>query len=73
MPPPEGAVVPPPHTRFVKERAMQFVPALADMQQMTSQGNLCPLYAEISADLETPVSAYPQNPAQGPWSFCWNR
>lgn len=47
---------------------MQFVPSLAEMQAMTSQGNLCPLYTEIAADLETPVSAYLKT-AQGPWSF----
>ena len=47
---------------------MQFVPSLAEMQAMTSLGNLCPLYTEIAADLETPVSAYLKT-AQGPWSF----
>jgi anthranilate synthase component 1 len=47
---------------------MQFVPSLSDMQKLTDQGNLCPLYTEISADLETPVSAYLKT-AQGPWSF----
>lgn len=47
---------------------MQFVPTLSDMQTLTNQGNLCPLYTEISADLETPVSAYLKT-AQGPWSF----
>ncbi|MFM2032719.1 MAG: hypothetical protein RLZZ297_1484 [Chloroflexota bacterium] len=47
---------------------MQFIPSLSDMQALTSQGNLCPLYTEIAADLETPVSAYLKT-ANGPWSF----
>lgn len=35
-----------------------YYPSLAEMQRFQSQGNLCPIYREILADLETPVSAY---------------
>ena len=39
---------------------MQFTPSLGEIRDLREQGNLCPIYAEIMADLETPVSA-----------FCW--
>lgn len=35
-----------------------YYPSLAEIQNLSSQGNLCPIYREILADLETPVSAY---------------
>lgn len=35
-----------------------YAPTLEQMQSYRSQGNLCPIYREILADLETPVSAY---------------
>ncbi len=33
-------------------------PTLEEARGLAPQGNLCPLYAEVPADLETPVSAY---------------
>ncbi len=35
-----------------------YYPTLDEMRTLTAQGNLCPIYREIWADLETPVSAY---------------
>ncbi len=43
-------------------------PSLAEIRDLTTQGNLCPIYREILADLETPVSAYLKI-ARGPYSF----
>ncbi len=43
-------------------------PSLAEAQQLKSQGNLLPVYREIKADLETPVSAYLKI-ARGRYSF----
>ncbi|MCU0494783.1 MAG: anthranilate synthase component I [Chloroflexaceae bacterium] len=45
-----------------------YSPSLADMRGYKQQGNLCPIYREIMADLETPVSAYLKI-ARGPHSF----
>jgi anthranilate synthase component 1 len=45
-----------------------YSPTLDEMRGLTSQGNLCPVYREIWADLETPVSAYLKI-ARGPYSF----
>src|SRR5215211_640529 len=47
---------------------MQFKPAFDEICAMRDRGNLCPIYAEILADLETPVSAF-LKVARGPWSF----
>ncbi len=47
---------------------MQFTPSLGDIRDLREQGNLCPIYAEIMADLETPVSAFLKI-ARGPHSF----
>ena len=47
---------------------MQFQPSLDDVRALRDQGNLCPIYGEILADLETPVSAF-LKVAGGPWSF----
>jgi anthranilate synthase component 1 len=47
---------------------MQFKPSLDEVCALRDQGNLCPIYAEILADLETPVSAF-LKVARGPWSF----
>ena len=41
---------------------------LAEVRALAAQGNLIPLYREIVADLETPVSAY-LKVARGPYSF----
>lgn len=35
-----------------------YYPTLEQARDLTNQGNLCPIYREILADLETPVSAY---------------
>src|SRR5262249_37423962 len=47
---------------------MKTFPALDEMRGLREQGNLCPIYAEIMADLETPVSAFLKI-AGGPHSF----
>jgi anthranilate synthase component 1 len=47
---------------------MQFKPSLDEMRALRDQGNLCPIYAEILADLETPVSAF-LKVARGSWRF----
>ena len=47
---------------------MQFTPSIDDIRDLREQGNLCPIYAEIMADLETPVSAFLKI-ARGPHSF----
>jgi len=47
---------------------MQLKPSLEEIKALHGQGNLCPLYAEVLADLETPVSAF-LKVARGPWSF----
>ena len=49
---------------------MQFTPSLGEIRDLREQGNLCPIYAEIMADLETPVSAFLKI-ARGPHSFFW--
>jgi anthranilate synthase component 1 len=43
-------------------------PTLDEALALASQGNLCPLYADVPADLETPVSAY-LKVARGRYSF----
>jgi len=43
-------------------------PTLEEARTLATQGNLCPLYAEVPADLETPVSAY-LKVARGRYSF----
>ena len=43
-------------------------PTLEEARALASQGNLCPLYCEVPADLETPVSAY-LKVARGQYSF----
>lgn len=43
-------------------------PSLEEIEKLRNQGNLCPIYREILADLETPVSAY-LKVAQGAYSF----
>lgn len=35
-----------------------YFPTLDEVRALREQGNLCPIYREIMADLETPVSAY---------------
>ncbi|MSQ31290.1 MAG: hypothetical protein EXR64_04585, partial [Dehalococcoidia bacterium] len=43
-------------------------PALNDVRRMVGQGDIVPIYREVRADLETPVSAYLKI-ARGPYSF----
>jgi anthranilate synthase component 1 len=45
-----------------------YFPALDEIHKFRDQGNLCPIYREIMADTETPVSAYLKI-AQGSYSF----
>lgn len=45
-----------------------YYPTLEKVEELSSQGNLVPIYREISADLETPVSAY-LKVARPPYSF----
>ncbi len=45
-----------------------YTPTLEEVRALQDQGNLCPIYREILADLETPVSAY-LKVAQGAYSF----
>ena len=47
---------------------MHIKPSLDEVRALRDQGNLCPIYAEILADLETPVSAFLEV-ARGPWRF----
>ena len=43
-------------------------PTLDEVKAMAGRGNLVPIYREIEADLETPVSAY-LKVARSPYSF----
>lgn len=45
-----------------------YYPTLAEIRNFRDQGNLCPIYREIMADLETPVSVYLKI-ARGQYSF----
>ncbi len=45
-----------------------YTPTLEEVRALRGQGNLCPIYREILADLETPVSAY-LKVARGAHSF----
>ena len=45
-----------------------YSPSLEQIRTFRDQGNLCPIYREILADLETPVSAF-LKVAHGPWAF----
>jgi anthranilate synthase component I len=45
-----------------------YKPTLEEAKKLKSQGNLLPVYREINADMETPVSAYLKI-AQGKYSF----
>lgn len=47
---------------------MLTIPSLDEIRALRDQGNICPIYCEIMADLETPVSAF-LKVARGPWSF----
>ncbi|RLT44060.1 MAG: anthranilate synthase component I [Chloroflexi bacterium] len=45
-----------------------YIPSLNDVRKMTGRGNVVPVYREVRADLETPVSAF-LKVARGPYSF----
>lgn len=45
-----------------------YYPTLDDIRNLKGQGNLCPIYREMMADLETPVSVYLKI-ARGQYSF----
>ena len=45
-----------------------YTPTLQDVKKLSNRGNLVPVYREINADLETPISAY-LKVAQSPYSF----
>ena len=45
-----------------------YQPTLEQFEKLADQGNLVPVYREINADLETPVSAYLKI-ARPPYSF----
>lgn len=45
-----------------------YIPALSDVRRMAGEGNIVPVYREVRADLETPVSAY-LKVARGGYSF----
>ena len=51
----------------IKAKTMYY-PTLEQVEELAAQGNLVPVYREISADLETPVSAY-LKVARPPYSF----
>src|SRR5919206_36494 len=46
----------------------RYSPTLDEVAALSTQGNVIPVYREIIADLETPVSAY-LKVARGPYSF----
>ena len=46
----------------------KYYPPIEEIREMSDRGNLIPLYCEINADLETPVSAY-LKVANPPYSF----
>jgi anthranilate synthase component 1 len=47
---------------------MKYTPTLEEARHLASQGNIVPIYREVPADLETPVSAY-LKVARGKYSF----
>ena len=45
---------------------MTILPSAADFARLAAQGNLIPVYTDLMADFETPVSAYAKLRAHGP-------
>ena len=45
-----------------------YIPDLVEVRKMTGRGNVVPVYREVRADLETPVSAF-LKVARGPYSY----
>ncbi len=50
------------------QHSSRYAPTLDEVRGLAGAGNLVPVYREIMADLETPVTAY-LKVAQGPYSF----
>ena len=48
--------------------SVPYYPSLEEVERLADQGNMVPVYREVSADLETPVSAYIKV-ARPPYSF----
>lgn len=46
----------------------EYTPPLTDVRRMAGRGNIVPIYREVRADLETPVSAF-LKVARGPYSY----
>ncbi len=53
---------------FIEGMRGVYQPTLEQVEKLADQGNLVPVYREINADLETPVSAY-LKVARPPYSF----
>lgn len=51
-----------------QQRLDHYSLSIEDVERLSTQGNLIPIYRELIADLETPVSAY-LKVARGPYSF----
>src|SRR3990172_4734006 len=47
---------------------MKYLPSLDEARRLSSAGNVIPVYREVPADLETPVSAF-LKVARGKYSF----
>ena len=45
-----------------------YSPSLEEVEKLSSRGNLIPIFLEVDADLETPVSAY-MKVSRSPYSF----
>ncbi len=50
------------------ELSPDYTPSLNELRRMTGKGNIAPVYREVRADMETPVSAYLKI-ARGQYSF----
>ena len=46
----------------------EYLPSLRDVRRLAGAGNVVPVYREVRADLETPVSAF-LKVARGPYSY----
>ena len=56
------------HSAPQRTQHSRYAPSREEVRELAGQGNLVPVYREIMADLETPVTAY-LKVAQGPYSF----
>ena len=55
-------------TRAHAATMTDFTPSLAEVRRMAGQATVAPIYLDVRADLETPVSAFLKI-ARGPYSF----